>query len=245
MPLCRLNCRSAIPSVPRNALSDALRRRVQSVQIVAEHLDGHVGRLAGHAFADPVAQEGHHLTLQAGVARQNFAARRPGPRSGPRRHRASARHGIRSDAAPGVLAQARRGRPAARWWHVGQASTSPLMRLPTAIISSSEVPGNGAGHLHHEVAFAEVRHEAAAKKRQHGDAATVRTASTARTMRKCHRRAMTVRPASASSAGSSPDRHGAPGALQHQRHSAGVAVSATPNEASTAKMKASASGPTK
>jgi len=39
---------------------------VQRIQVFAEHLDGDLRRAAGQALADAVAEEGHHLALDAG-----------------------------------------------------------------------------------------------------------------------------------------------------------------------------------
>ena len=66
VPLCGLNCRSAMPGRARQGRHDLVGGGVQRIELVAEHLDGDIGGLAGQAFADAVAQEGDDFGLQPG-----------------------------------------------------------------------------------------------------------------------------------------------------------------------------------
>ncbi len=125
------------------------------------------GGLAGEAFADAVAQEGHDLGLQARVTRQYFAQRilcralvhiRTGFQFG---------HGIRCDAAPRCPSLSS-ARPTCcsivgdirKCQHIAADALAHRQHLV------QRGAGRGAGHLHHEMAFAEIRHETAAEKRQ-------------------------------------------------------------------------------
>src|SRR5215469_1754503 len=49
--------------------------RIERVQVVAEHLDGDLRRLAAQALTDAIAKKGHYLTLCAGIVRENGAQR--------------------------------------------------------------------------------------------------------------------------------------------------------------------------
>src|SRR6185437_5933670 len=49
---------------------DFIAGRVERVQIIAHHLDGHLRGFTAQTLADAIAQKGHDLALDAGVARQ-------------------------------------------------------------------------------------------------------------------------------------------------------------------------------
>src|SRR6185312_7012013 len=141
---------------------------VQRLQIVTEDLDGHLRRLAAEALADAIAEEGDDLSLDAGIAGEDLA-------QGPLRLRLIDRGiGLELDVqlaamcAPGVLTRLRSSDLLLDAGDVRQREDLGADPLPKAQHLIQRGPGNGARGLHHEVAFAKVRHERAAQERHEG-----------------------------------------------------------------------------